>query len=300
MPILCIIFILQLTCSYPAYAFWNPFKKTQVARNYTELLLNEEVLINSKYRSVDGIFHIKLAINIPSDAEDLKITSFVDEMNELQIENVNWIVEQRPDKKKTHKLFQPRIVKAYKSEKLIDSKAEVMHIDYDPDKAYDRISDDKHMIVRTFYFTRADIFGENKERVANFLELSFNDGLKKSIRIEEKLYQEPINITDGIFPNQDLYGDSNPYLKYEERMAQEKALEAKSQQSLDMIKKMNHEQNNAGYNPMEYSSMPAGVMPVNESGVRDFYTDQSPEGIMIDQQLMNIFDSESIEEDFGF
>jgi hypothetical protein len=291
--------ILQFFLFLPVNAIWNPFKKPEKPRNIAELLLNEEVVIDSKYRSVDRLFHIKLAINIPSSFEDLKITSFNDELNEIQIEKVNWIIEQKPDMKKTHKLFQPKLVQAYKSEKLVDSKSELMYIDYDPDKAYDRISDEKHMVIRNFYFPRSEVFTGNNESIAHFLELTFNNGMKKSIRIEEKLYQEPIKITDGIFPNQNLYGDLSPYLKYEERKAQEKLLDEKLRKEADSIKKRNLEANNAGYNPMEYGSLPSSFMSAGDS-VRDFYTDQSESGQKIDQQLMNIFDSELDEEDFGF
>ena len=173
--------------------FWQKDKKASESQE--EVLLNEEVVINSKYRSVDGIFDVKLIIHIPHNSEEVKVISFDDELNEVQIDQINWLVEQNPNKKIIHKLFQPVIIKAYKTETNVNEAYESHAVDFNPDKAYDRIADDKHLVNKSFSFEKKKIFKNNKERIAHFLELTFSNGLKKSIRIEEKIYQEPIDIT---------------------------------------------------------------------------------------------------------
>lgn len=287
MRLLLLILVSQIAFSSPSQAFlW--FGKKDQNESKKEVLLNEEVVINNKYKSNDGIFEIKLAIHIPPQGEDLRIISFDDELNKLQIENVNWLVERSPNKKITHRLFKPSLIKPYEIKTEVNKVYENYAVDFNPDKAYDRIAEDKHMVNKSFIFKKADIFRENKEKIAHFLEITFSNGMKKSIRIEEKIYQEPINVTSGIFPSTEDENGNNPYEKYEEIIKGNQSLEedAEAEAAMKDIKDFG----DGGYSPLEYKVLPENGIPSGQTS--DYYTDMSPGGQEMDESILDLYDEE--------
>lgn len=289
MRFLLVILVSQIAFSAPSQAFlWFGKKNKEATESSKEVLLNEEVIINNKYKSADGIFEIKLAIHIPPNGEDIRIISFDDELNKLQIENVNWIVERSPDKKVTHRLFKPSLIRPYETKTEVNEVYENYAVDFNPDKAYDRIAEDKHMINKSFIFKKSDVFKENKEKIAHFLEITFSNGMKKSIRIEEKIYQEPINVMSGIFPSEEDENGNNPYEKYEEIIKGNQGLD-ESQEAEAAMQEI-RDFGDGGYSPLEYKVLPENGVPAGQAS--DFYTDSSPDGRSMDESILELYDSE--------
>jgi len=286
MRLLILILISQIALTAPSQGFlWFGKKKPVIEK---EILLNEEVLINNKYKSKDGIFEIKLAIHIPPNGDEVKIISFDDELNELQIDQVNWLVEKSPNKKITHRLFKPDLIKPYETKVDVNEVYENYAVDFNPDKAYDRIAEDKHIINKSFSFHKSEIFQENKEKIAHFLEITFSNGMKKSIRIEEKIYQEPINVMTGVFPKQGEDSEHNPYAKYEEILKGNQGLD--EDQAAEAAKQAAQDFGDGGYSPLEYKVLPEAGIP--EGQASDFYTDMSPDGQDMDESILELYGDE--------
>lgn len=282
MRFLSLILLTILVSNLGAEAFLWFGKKDK--ENKKEILLNEEVLIDSKYQSYDGIFKIKLAIHIAPNSSEIKIISFDDELNEFQIDKVNWIVEQRPDEAKLHKLFKPRKIEPIQTSIEVNELYESYSVDFDPNKAYDRISDNKHILNKYFIFKKDKVFKENKEKIAHFLEITFSNGMKKLIRIEEKIYQEPIDVTTGIFPKDRTQEEHNPYAKYEEINNANKDLDAR--QAAEKARKEILEHGDGGYSPLEYKVLPEAGVPAGS--VNDYYTD--PGGQNTDETFLDLYE----------
>ena len=176
--------------------FWNKKTKDQAAA--IKVLINEEILINGKFKGSNGgdsvlsqILELRLAIHIPRDQESLTITTLYDEASENPIETITWLRE--GDKGKTYR------AKPYKTESIINKRLEEMSISYNPSLAYDRISENKHVINKIFHFKQSEAIGERDREIAHFLDLDMpgNNGPRsKRIRIDNKLYyrEAPIAI----------------------------------------------------------------------------------------------------------
>ncbi|MBT6843937.1 MAG: hypothetical protein HOA17_09140 [Candidatus Melainabacteria bacterium] len=187
--LLTIVLISQILCPISAQAFfWNRKKKNQPAP--VKVLINEEVLINGKFKGSHGgdsvlsqILELRLAIHIPRDNDSLTITTLYDEASENPIETITWLREGK--KGKSYR------AKPYKTESLINKRLEEMAISYNPSLAYDRISENKHVINKVFHFKQSEAIGERDKEIAHFLDLDMpgNKGPRsKRIRIDNKLY----------------------------------------------------------------------------------------------------------------
>jgi hypothetical protein len=68
---------------------------------------------------------------------------------------------------------------------------EQMALAYDPTSAYDRIVEDKHVINKSFFFNKAEIFTNLEKEFAHFLEIEFAGNIKKQLRIDSQIYLKP-------------------------------------------------------------------------------------------------------------
>lgn len=169
------------------------FGKKKAKKEAPKALVNEEVLIHGKYRDnqdetvLSKILELRLAIHIPRDQDSLTITTLYDEASENPIEKITWLREGEKGEAITAYPF--------KTESIINKKLEEMSISYNPSLAYDRISENKHVINKIFYFKQAEAIGDRAKPIAHFLDLHMpgdHGPSQKRIRIDDKLYyQEP-------------------------------------------------------------------------------------------------------------
>ena len=170
--------------------FWRKKQK----KDQPKVLINEEVLIHGKFKGqgsadpvLSKILELRLAIHIPRNSDVLTITTLYDEASENPIEEIAWVREAKNRKViKTH---------PFKTEEIINKRLEELSINYNPSLAYDRITEGKHVINKSFLFRQSDAIGDRKKEVAHFLELDIpsKHGIRtKRIRIDNKLYyREP-------------------------------------------------------------------------------------------------------------
>ena len=112
-------------------------------------------------------------------------------------------------------------IQAYKTDEMVNKIAEAYTMESNPSQAYDRVTEDKHIINKNFYFKKDEVLGENEKQIAQFLELSFSGALKKKLRIDEKLYEEPSQIVPELFKKPDESELYDGYKKFEQEQMEE-------------------------------------------------------------------------------
>lgn len=221
--------------SAQAFLWFGKKSKTQ---DKPKVLINEEVLIHGKFKGqgspdqvLSQILELRLAIHIPRDSDELTITTLYDEASENPIEQITWVREgKNRGIVKTH---------PYKIEEIVNHKLEELSINYNPSLAYDRITEGKHVINKSFIFKQSDAIGDREKPIAHFLELQIpaKSGAKiKRIRIDNKLYyQEPQIITTIPGPHeikQSKRKRKEEEAKRQRQLQQEQALQSQRQAQL--------------------------------------------------------------------
>lgn len=185
---LVVLFTLLVSALMPVGAFF-PFFKKKKQQVIEPLHINEEFLVQ-KNTEVDGVLYpIRFAVYIPRNNEFIKLSALYDELSQEPITNVTWITEAKNKKSKA-----PVVIKAIKTETQILEKMEQLALAYDPSSAYDRITEDKHVINKSFFFNRAEVFGEINRPIAHFVELEIGGNTKQQFRIDDEIYLKPAPI----------------------------------------------------------------------------------------------------------
>jgi len=187
-----LILFLLISSNLQAQAFF--FKKKGPPKAKVQLI-KPQVLIEDRYQGSTGITYVKLIIDAPNTSPLIRVISFVDELDNQGVEKIVWLVKDSQAKKKEEKNT-PESLKGFrrvlpsKTEKFINKAVENYDIDYDPTKAYERSLWDKHLLSLAFFFDKQMIFGDNKKKRQHLLELTYNDGSKKALRIDDKIYTD--------------------------------------------------------------------------------------------------------------
>lgn len=162
-------------------AFWGKNQnKTQ-----KEIFLSNKATIDKKFRSADGsIYSLKFEIYIPVENGEIAILTDYDEASERTIKDLVWIVQNKSTERSVSKLsVKESVNKIY----------EQIATESNPGLAYDRLSQEKHIISKIFYFPKSTIIPKKIKTNTledNFLEIVFaNDDIKR-IPINNDIYKE--------------------------------------------------------------------------------------------------------------
>lgn len=205
-----LFFILGVFTSMPCSAFWIFSKKKQKKDPALKFLINEEFIIKRNLvNEKDENYEVALAIYIPREKDFVTIFNTKDESNNKAIENINWIAES--SKKKAKPVFE----KPFQIKKEVNQNAENLAMNFDPTKAYDMVTEKKHIYNQLFFYKQSNIFLEEKKPRAHFLEISFSDGEIGKIRIDDNLYNRPLDLVPQLFQKKDKDLLEEQYKQYE-------------------------------------------------------------------------------------
>lgn len=179
-----LVILSSLIAIQPGFALFGSSEKTH---EHKELYIQNHSNIDKKFRAADGsVYNLKLELFIPHPENgDIVVSTFYDEASERSIEDIAWI-------NVSNKNIEKRIEK-FSTRKEVNKVYEQLAIDHNPGLAYDRLTQEKHIINKLFYFHKNDIIGKkiNSKNVGeNFLEISFSNKDKKRIDVNKYVYQE--------------------------------------------------------------------------------------------------------------
>lgn len=163
----------------------------QVSALAQDKIFNESVLIDKKFKNSKGLIsQFQIAIALPKNSDTIILDALVDKLDPKYIDKINWC-------------FDPK----NPSSKRIEAKEILEQINYAEEKldknlviAYERISENKRIVIKRFIFDRINII--NKETLSKdfFLELNFADGSKALINISDDLTKTPVSILPSYIP----------------------------------------------------------------------------------------------------
>ncbi len=179
-----LVILASLIAIQPGFALFGGSKKKHERK---ELYIQNHSNIDKKFRAGDGsVYNLKLELFIPHPENgDIVVSTFYDEASERSIEDIAWIL--------VSKKGVERKVEKFSMRQEINKVYEQLAIDHNPGLAYDRLTQEKHIINKLFYFHKNDIIGKkinSKNIGTNFLEISFSNKDKKRIDVNKYVYQE--------------------------------------------------------------------------------------------------------------
>lgn len=179
-----LVILFSLIAIQPCFALFGKSEKTH---EHKELYIQNHSNIDKKFKAADGsVYNLKLELFIPHPENgDIVVSTFYDEASERSIEDIAWI-------NLSNKNLEKRIEK-FSIRQEINKVYEQLAIDHNPGLAYDRLTQEKHIINKLFYFHKNDIIAKkiNSKNIGeNFLEISFSNKDKKRIDVNKYVYQE--------------------------------------------------------------------------------------------------------------
>lgn len=170
----------------PAQAFKKIFgtKKTPKAN----IFLKDSFLIEKNIVLDGELYTLRLGYATAPNLDEILISAVYDELLQKPITNISWTSQDLQSSKKPASNF-----KAFKTQQSILKQMEEMAQALDPNSAYDRIIDDKHLIKKDFFFKKSEIFDMSKalEEKKQILEINFlskNSNLKFPLDISQEIY----------------------------------------------------------------------------------------------------------------
>lgn len=175
----------------PAYSF-SLFKK-----KITELpdYINEEVYIDRMFQASDGVYKLKITILIPKGMEIFTVTITYDQLKQKKIKDVAW-VKGRYRSTKLLNFFKRDHKKKAEYDRIYPfKKEEFVKEDYqfekdNPDLAYDRASGQNFVVYKRYQFYQKEVFGNGKRKSDHLLELHFEDGSSRAIKLRKDIYRD--------------------------------------------------------------------------------------------------------------
>jgi len=170
----------------PAQAFKKFFgtKKTPKPK----IFLKDSFLIEKNIVLDGELYTLRLGYATAPNLDEILVSAVYDELLQKPITNISWTTQDLKSSKKPASDF-----KAFKTQQSILKQMEEMAQALDPNSAYDRIIDDKHLIKKDFFFKKSEIFDMSKalEEKKQILEISFlskNSNLKFPLDISQEIY----------------------------------------------------------------------------------------------------------------
>lgn len=180
---LILLLAFQLPC-LALFGFGKKKKKKDQPLVIEEYFLNDQTIIQKQFKSQlseEEIYDINIVIEMPYAKNHMEISTILDELNKHQIKNIRWMV---PGEEST------KTYASFKVEQEVNESREKNSIDADPVAAYDRLSEGKHIVTQTFFFEKEKILGPDLKKKEHRLELSFADGSRKAIRIDNYIFSK--------------------------------------------------------------------------------------------------------------
>ena len=177
----------------PAQAFKKFFgtKKTPKPK----IFLKDSFLIEKNIVLDGELYTLRLGYATAPNLDEILVSAVYDELLQKPITNISWTTQDLKSSKKPASDF-----KAFKTQQSILKQMEEMAQALDPNSAYDRIIDDKHLIKKDFFFKKSEIFDMSKalEEKKQILEISFlskNSNLKFPLDISQEIYFKQLPVT---------------------------------------------------------------------------------------------------------
>ena len=125
----------------------------------------------------------------------MTVTIMYDQLKEKRLENIAWVKGVYKDSaifKVFNKKSKPKAkftrIYPFKKEKFVKENYEFEK--EAPEVNYDRVSQQKFVVYKRYHFYQKDIFGAGKKKFDHLLELHFNNGTKRAIKIRQELYRD--------------------------------------------------------------------------------------------------------------
>lgn len=186
-----------------AFCFWililpvQAFKKIFGTKKTPKpnIFLKDSFLIEKNIVLDGELYTLRLGYATAPNLDEILVSAVYDELLQKPITNISWITQDLKSSKKPASDF-----KAFKTQQSILKQMEEMAQALDPNSAYDRIIDDKHLIKKDFFFKKSEIFDMSKalEEKKQILEISFlskNSNLKFPLDISQEIYFKQLPVT---------------------------------------------------------------------------------------------------------
>jgi hypothetical protein len=152
------------------------------------IFLKDSFLIEKNIVLDGELYALRLGYATAPNLDEILVSAVYDELLQKPITNISWITQDPKSSKKPATNIQ-----AFKTQQSILKQMEEMAQALDPNSAYDRIINDKHLIKKDFFFKKSEIFDMSKtlEEKKQILEINFlskNSNLKFPLDISQEIY----------------------------------------------------------------------------------------------------------------
>ena len=180
------IFFLSL-CLLIFVAPANAFKKKS-GKNKAQVFLKDSFLLEKNIVLDGELYALRIGYALVPNSDEMIISTVYDELLQKPINNILWQTTEIKASKIPPKSYTP-----HKIEQVILKQMEEMAQTLDPNLAYDRFINDKHLIQKKFFFKKSEIFDMSKplQEKKQILEINFlakNANLKFPLDISELIY----------------------------------------------------------------------------------------------------------------
>ncbi len=191
-----VVVLIAVMSQSSCLAFWI-FSKEKKEAKEPEFIINEEFVIKKQLNEKEQEYEVALAVYIPREQDFISIFNTKNESNPRAIENIIWIAE-APKKKQS-----PVYEKPFQVKTEVNHSAEQITVQFNPTQAYDMFTEKKHIYNQLFFYKQSNIFKDEIKKRAHFLEISFSDGNRSKVRIDDSLYTSPFNVVPKLFEKKD-------------------------------------------------------------------------------------------------
>jgi hypothetical protein len=181
----------------PGQAFKKIFADSKKAK--TKILLKDSFLVEKNIVLAGELDTLRLGYATAPELDEILISVVYDELLQKPITNITWQTQELKNSK-----VPARNTQSFKTQQTILKQMEEMAQGLDPNSAYDRIINDKHLIKKDFFFRKSEIFDMSKtlEEKKQILEINF---LSKDTKLVF-----PLDISDLVYFRQSAPAPQKP------------------------------------------------------------------------------------------
>lgn len=146
MRLLALLLSLTIISSNPILA-----KKSKTPNSSTENYLSEFTHVEKLFASVSNKYPLRADIIIPAIGDEFQLMVHYDELTDMPVKDIVWIHGKKP-----------KPITALRSESATNIQLEKMVNRSNPSIAYDRMQSNKHVITKTYHFSKSKVFPSKK------------------------------------------------------------------------------------------------------------------------------------------